>query len=239
MSTANAIMLSSQIIVMREMDVIANNLANASTTGFKGEHPLFSEYLAQAAGAGPSSFVQDAGTARDLSQGPIAKTSNPLDLAIQGDGYFAVSTPNGVRYTRNGRLQLDANGQLITGQGYSLLDSTGNPISLPTDATNISVGQDGTISTSQGVAGKLQLASFANPRALAPVAGGLYVTNQAPQPATSTTVQQGALEQANIQPIIEITHLMAAEHSVVSAKDYTSTEATRISNAIDRLGKTV
>ena len=239
MSTANAIALSSQIIVMRQMDVIANNLANASTTAFKGEHPLFTEYLAQAAGADSSSYVQDAGTARDLSQGPITKTSNPLDLALEGDGYFAVSTPAGVRYTRDGKLQLNAQGQITTAQGYALLDPNNNPIFVPSDAGNISVAQDGTISTSEGVDGRLQVSTFANPRALAPAANGLYVTTQQAQPATSATVAQGYLEQANIQPIVEITHLMAAEHSVVFDKDYTNSEATRISNAIDRLGKTV
>src|SRR6185437_11408288 len=118
MENATYVALSSQMALQRQMDVVANNLANASTPAFKGEEMLFSQYLVQPRGGSPLAFVEDSGTVRDLRQGPIAKTGNPLDLAIAGQGYFAVQTPLGARYTRNGHFQLDSQGQIVTSQGY-------------------------------------------------------------------------------------------------------------------------
>ena len=109
MEAASYVALSSQMALTRQLDVVANNLANASTPAFKGERMIFAEFVTQkqTAASGGTSFVQDFGTARDASQGPLAQTGNPLDLALQGDGYFKVQTPLGLRYTRNGRFQLD------------------------------------------------------------------------------------------------------------------------------------
>src|SRR5215469_2049692 len=114
MQNATYIALSSQTALQRQMDVVANNLANLSTPAFKGEEMLFSQYLTRARGTGAMAFVEDAGTARDLRQGPITKTGNPLDLALQGPGYFSVDTPLGTRYTRAGHFQIDAQNQLVT-----------------------------------------------------------------------------------------------------------------------------
>src|ERR1051326_272211 len=116
MNDASAIALSAQLAVLHQTDVIANNLANLSTTGFKGEHVLFSQFLTQTSDGTPVSYVEEQGTARDPSQGPIPTPGNPLDVAIRGDGYFTVESPLGPRYTRNGHFQLDSQGQIITSQ---------------------------------------------------------------------------------------------------------------------------
>src|SRR5262249_30237242 len=129
METASYVALSSQMALTRQLDIVANNLANASTPAFKAERVLFAEFVTQA--GGPSS-VQDFGTPRDTKQGALSRTGNPLDVALQGSGYFALQTPLGVRYTRNGRFQLDPNGQVVNAQGYALLDGT-SPLTLPTD----------------------------------------------------------------------------------------------------------
>src|SRR5690242_12630111 len=113
MSNALSIALSSQSALRRQMEVIANNIANSSTPAFKGEQMVFRQWLLKEPGSAPLSFVHDWGTARDMRQGTLSRTGNKLDLALQGDGYLAIQTPEGVRYTRNGRLQLDADHRLV------------------------------------------------------------------------------------------------------------------------------
>jgi len=219
--------------------VIANNLANLSTTGFKGEHLLFSEYLTQTSSGLPVSFVQEIGTARDTSQGPITQTGNPLDVAIQGDGFFTVDTPLGSRYTRNGHLQLDADRQIVTSQGYPVLSDGGSPLVIPDGGGEITIGADGSVSTTQGTAGKIGTASFANAQDLTPTAGGFYTTDQTPQAATNTKLVQGAVEGSNVEAIIEITRLIAAERNVEFTKTFINAQASLTSTALDHLGKTV
>jgi flagellar basal-body rod protein FlgF len=245
MQNATYIALSSQAALQRQMDVVANNLANLSTPAFKGEEMLFSQYLTRVRGAGTIAFVEDAGTARDLRQGPIAKTGNPLDLAIQGPGYFSVETPLGTRYTRAGHFQLDAQNQIVTSEGNPVLADGGRPLALPPNINAITVGADGTISvsqagtSSQASVGKLQLVTFPAPQLVTPAANGLYVTDQTPDPATTatTTVQQGMIEESNVQPVLELTRLMAVSRASGSVKDLLDEESQRQSNAIDKLGK--
>jgi len=237
MNDASQIALSAEIALLRRTNIIANNIANVSTSGFKGEQLLFSEYLSQTNDGSVGSFVAPVGTVRNMRQGPIAQTGNPLDVAIQGDGFLAVQTANGTRYTRNGHFQLDAQGEIVTTQGNPLLGVSGAPIVVPNGAGNITIGYDGTVVTNQGNAGQLQLASFQYPQALEPAGDDLYNASEAPGTPTSTKLVQGALEQSNVQPIIEITQLIETERAVGYAKDMSSTESTRISNAIDRLGK--
>jgi flagellar basal-body rod protein FlgF len=239
MNDAGSIALSAQLALLRQTDVIANNLANLSTTGFKGQHVLFAEYLGQAADGTSESFVQDLGTIRDPSQGSIAETGNPLDIAIQGGGYLAVDTPLGQRFTRNGHFQLDADGQVVTSQGYPILSDGGSPLTVPQGSGQITIGADGNVTTPQGAIGRLQVVTFDNDQALTPTANGLFSTDQTPQPATNAKVVQGALEASNVQPIIEITHLIAVQRGVEYAKDFTDTQSSMTSSAIDRLGKTL
>lgn len=242
MQNASYIALSSQMALMRQMDVVANNLANASTPAFKGEEMLFSQYLVQPPGSSPLAFVEDAGTVRDLRQGPLAKTGNPLDLAIAGQGYFAVQTPLGTRYTRNGHFQLDSQGQIVTSQGYPLLSVAGQPLVIPANTHGIAVAADGTISVGQdgsaqqAAIGQLQLADFPAPQAVTPGANGLWVTDQTPLPATAS-VQQGMIEDSNVQPVVEITRMLQVARQSGTVKNFLDEEDQRRSNAIDKLSK--
>jgi len=237
MNDASSIALSAQLALMRQADVIANNLANLSTTGFKGQHVLFAEYLSQTSSGAPASYVQELGTIRDPSQGGFTQTGNPLDVAIQGDGYLAVDTPLGQRFTRNGHFQLDTDGQVVTSQGYPVLSDGGSPLVIPQGSGEITIGADGNVTTPQGAVGRLQVVTFGNNQALTPTANGFFSTDQTPQPTTDAKIVQGALENSNVQPIVEITHLIAVQRGVEYAKDFTDTQGTMISNALDRLGK--
>jgi len=239
MNDASQIALSAQIALLRRTDIIANNIANMSTNGYKGEQLVFSEYLNRTNDGGIGSYVNPVGTVRNMSQGPITQTGNSLDVAIEGEGFIAVQTPSGTRYTRNGHFQLDAQGELVTTQGNPILGASGAPIVVPNDSGTITIGYDGTVITKQGNAGQIQLASFQNPQALEPTGSDLYNATELPGTPTSTKLVQGALEQSNVQPIIEMTQLIETERAVGYAKDMSTTEANRISNAIDHLGRVV
>jgi flagellar basal-body rod protein FlgF len=232
MQNATYIALSSQMALQRQTDVLANNLANLSTPAFKGEEMLFSQYLIRPPGNGPLAFVQDAGTARNLQQGPITKTGNSLDVALQGNGYLAVQTPLGTRYTRNGHFQLDAQNQVVTGEGYPVLSDSDQPLQMPSNLRDIAIASDGTISVSQSGTsgnvriGKLQVVDFASPQAVTPAANGLYVTDQTPQPATAT-VQQGMIEESNVQPVVELTRLLGVQRAFGGINTFLGEESKR------------
>ena len=243
MQNATYIALSRQMALQRQMDVVANNMANLSTPAFKGEQMIFSQYLVQPPGNGPLAFVEDAGTVRDTRQGPITKTGNPLDFAISGQGFFSIQTPLGTRFTRNGHFQLDPQGQIVTGDGYALLADSGQPIIAPNNTRDISVAPDGTISvsqagtTTQAVIGKVQLVDFAVPQAVTPGANGLWATDQTPQPANGS-LQQGMIEESNVQAVVELTRMMDVTRQSGMVKNFVDEEDQRRGNAIDKLSKT-
>jgi flagellar basal-body rod protein FlgF len=243
MQNATYIALSGQMAVQRQMDVIANNLANANTPGFKGEEMLFSQYLVEPRGTNnPLAYVEDAGTVRDLRQGPIAQTGNPLDLAISGQGYFPVQTPLGPRYTRNGHFQLDSQGRIVTTDGYPLIGAGGQPIVAAPGSRGITVAPDGTVSagqagsTQQATIGTVQVVDFAVPQAVTPAANGLWVTDQTPQPANAT-IQQGMIEDSNVQPVVELTRMLAISRESGMVSSFLSEEDQRRSNAIDKISQ--
>jgi flagellar basal-body rod protein FlgF len=238
MQTATYVALSRQTVLDRTMDVIANNLANMSTTAFKNESPLFQEYLEPGPTKGQTiSYVRDAGVVRDLRQGDLSTTGNALDVGIDGNGYFQVNTVDGPRFTRNGRFQLDSGRTLVTAQGYQVLNATGQPITIPQGATSISIGADGTVATETGPVGKIALSSFTNAQNLVPAGNGLYATSATLTPDTVSTMHQGTLESSNVQPIVEMTRMIGIQRSYSSAQNIIDGEDNRLRNAIDKLSK--
>lgn len=204
--------LSRQIALRRELDVIANNLANLNTTGFKGESVLFEEHLMPTARFDhfqrPNdrrvSFVLDRETHTDMSQGVTTLTGSKLDVAISGDAFFAVETPSGNRYTRGGSFSINNLGELVTLSGHRVL-GTGGPIILDPNDTDIMIARDGTISNREGERGKLNLVRFENTAVLSKQGDNLYSSSTEPQPAGNTSgVIQGSLEKSNVQPIMEM-----------------------------------
>ena len=207
MDNALLISLSQQIASYRSMDVIANNLANASTPAFQREEPTFSEYVASVrpaegqSGTQSISFVQDAGIVRDLSEGHLNTTDAPFDMAIHGKGYFAVQTPNGERYTRNGHFTLDNSGQIVTSNGDAV-QGDGGAITITPDDGDVHIAQDGTVSGKNGQIGRIRIVDFANPRALTKEGASLFAADgQSPATATNFTLQSGMLENSNVEPV--------------------------------------
>ncbi len=238
MNDASSVALSAQLAVLHETDIIANNLANMSTTGYKGQHVAFAQFLSQTSDGTPIAYVQEQGVTRDPSQGTINTTGNRLDVAIRGEGYFTVQTPLGDRYTRNGHFQLDSTGQIVTSQGYPVLSDGGSPLVVPEGSGDITIGADGAVSTLQGQVGKLGLVTFPDQQAMTETVGGYFMTDQASEPAPDDTkLMQGSLEGSNIEPIIEITRLISSQHSIEYTKAFVDTLAQQTSTAIDHLGK--
>jgi flagellar basal-body rod protein FlgF len=216
--------LSRQVALARELDVVANNLANMNTTGFKADAAVFEEYLMPVArednfpgAAKQLSFVQDRATWHDLSQGAVQATGNPLDVAIDGNGFLAVQTPRGERYTRNGALQVNAQGELVTSEGFQVMGDNGPIVFQPLDR-NIAISPDGRISVLEGPGaktdsprGRLRLVSFAQPQRLekdgsttfAAPAGG--AAQAAP---ANVKVTQGAIEKSNVRSVVEMTRMI-------------------------------
>lgn len=201
-----------------QMDAIGNDLANVSTTGYKAERVGFSDLLyneVHQAGtvttSGSGAVAQVIG--RDQAQGALSETGNPLDLAIQGEGYLQIKRPNGqLALTRGGALQVDANGQLATADG-SLLNP---PITLPSGITpnDLRIGSDGVVRAGARTLGKIELVSVTSPNhMLADGAGAFTATaaSGAPQAAQGASIHQGALEGSNVDIASEMTNMVSTQ----------------------------
>jgi flagellar basal-body rod protein FlgF len=236
MQSTSYVSLSQQSALSRAMDVLANDMANMSTPAFKIEMPINREYPVKLGRGQTVSYVEDMGVWRDTRQGDLTYTSNPLDTAIQGSGYYSVQTPAGTRYTRNGRFQIGTGGQIVTAQGYPILSDRGTPIKMPTDAGQIVISGDGTIVTAKGApVGKIGMSKFANGERLVSEEDGLYVTDAQPTPDTDSQIKQGTIENSNAEPIVLLTKLMAVQRAYSDAQSMSDGEDTRIRNAIDKL----
>jgi len=222
------------------LDSVSNNLANANTTGFRKERVEFQDLLYQTVRAAGTSTTDSTrsptgiqlgsgtrvvATTRDYSQGTLTVTNNPLDVAIEGNGFFVVQKPDGTQaYTRAGALQKDAQGQVVTPEGYQI----DPPIIIPTDSTSVTIGADGTItaltSSSTGApvqVGQLTIANFVNPAGLNPLGKNLYAVSessgeaQVGTPGTDGrgTLQQGSLERANVDVVEEMIGMITAQRA--------------------------
>lgn len=221
MDNALLIGLSRQTAMAREMSTIANNLANMNTTAFKSQSMLFDEYLMPTATEDSQdkklSFVQDYGQLRNLADGELKTTGNPLDVAIAGEGMFQIQTPQGTQYTRNGHFQTDDQGQLVTSQGYPVLTNSGTTLTFAADEGQISIASDGTVSSDRGQRGKLALVTFDNLQDMKANGDGLFSTTQTETPVENPHFVQGAIEGSNVNAIAEMTNMIDVQRSYISA----------------------
>lgn len=232
--------------LQRQMEVVANNLANASTAGYRAERVMFRELLSQKAtmpglkGLGArSSFVEEAGTLRDTRTGRLERTGNGLDVAVDGPGYFVVETPQGLRYTRQGSFRPDAQGRLTTYDGLPVLGEGGQPITLRADDREVEIDRRGAISGKDGPIGKLRLVQFENEQALRKVGDNLYAAGgQDEQPADQRVqVVQGSIEGSNVQGVLEMSQMIELLRRYQSAQRLMEQEHDRSRRAIDKLSR--
>ncbi|MBR0993475.1 flagellar basal-body rod protein FlgF [Bradyrhizobium japonicum] len=248
MQNALLIGLSRQMTLERQMDVIANNVANANTNGFKADHSLFEEFLNSNArednfvGADRRvSYVQDRGTYRDIGPGALEATSNPLDMAIDGNAYFAVQANGGEMFTRDGKFTLNSTGQLVTSSGNLVL-GTGGPITFQPTDHDINVAPDGTITVLEGTAktdsirGKIRMASFDDPTKLTKLGANLYSAGSATQqPDAKSTVRQGYIEKSNVNSVGEMTRMVEVMRSYTAIANLLQQQSDLHKSAIEKL----
>jgi flagellar basal-body rod protein FlgF len=252
MENVSLVQLSRQIALQRELDVVANNIANLNTTGFKADNVVFHEFLMPGASANGFagsdrrvSFVHDRATWLDLSQGPVQPTGNPLDVAISGNAFLTVQTPRGERYTRNGALQINGQGQLVTSEGLQVVGQNGPIVFQPSDR-DISIGIDGTISVREGAnttdaqRGKLKLASFDQPRRLQKDGTSTYMApaGVTPQtPGADVRVNQGTIEKSNVNSVMEMTRMVEVTRTYTQIAGMLQNQSDMRKTAIEKLAE--
>jgi flagellar basal-body rod protein FlgF len=228
--------LTRQSGLMREMEIVAQNIANISTVGFRREGLIFSEYVQRLEDA-PSLSMASGNTRNvDLSQAGLTMSGGTYDFAIQGDGFFLVQTSEGERLTRAGAFTPSAEGNLVTPDGHALLDSGGTAINVPTGARNISVGQDGTVAADGIAIAQIGLWQPVDPLSLRHVAGTLFSSEGGVEPQEGGTILQGMLEESNVQPVTEIARMIAVQRAYEMGQSLLDREDARVRAVIQTLG---
>jgi flagellar basal-body rod protein FlgF/flagellar basal-body rod protein FlgG len=252
MENALLIGLSRQIVLGRELEVVANNVANLSTTGYKADGSVFEEFLMPGASYGQFqsadrrlSYVRDRATWHDLRPGPIQRTGNPLDVAIDGDAFLVVQTPRGERYTRNGALQINAAGDLVTSDGYAV-QGDGGPIRFQSTDNSISISDDGTIRVREGAntrsdsqRGKLRLVRFEQSARLQKDGSSLFTAPDGMTPIApgKVRVMQGAIEQSNVHAVAEMSRMIEITRMYTQIAGLLQQHGDMRRNAIDKLAE--
>lgn len=233
--------LSRQMALRRQLDVVANNIANMNTAGFRGERTLF-EAAMEPGGRKPTdriAFTIDRSTYTDLRPGAFSATGNPYDVALDGDGFLTVQTPDGVRYTRDGRMRRDADGQLVTANGHPVLDDGRKPVTIASEYSTVSIAPDGLVSADGDVVGRLGVVRFDNPQSLTQTGDLLFQPPDGvePRPAPDTRLTQGKVEQSNVQGIAEVTRMMDLSRDYQAVTRMVDEGQDLLRTAINRLGK--
>ncbi len=230
--------LSRQMALQTNMDIVANNIANMNTAGFRAQNPVFEEYISnQFAGGDPLSFVSDYGQYQMTDPGPLTQTGNELDVAIVGEGFITVQMPDGkVGYTRDGSFHLRSDGTLVTNADMPVMGN-GGAIVLPTDAVHISIDAKGVISDENGPVSKLGIVEFENVQMLEPAGNNVYTSPQAGIEPKNTAVSQGFIEGSNVKPVAEMTRMIEILRNFQSTQNILQSEHDRIRDAIQKLTK--
>ncbi|KQV58256.1 MULTISPECIES: flagellar basal-body rod protein FlgF [unclassified Caulobacter] len=243
MDNALYVGLSRQMTLRRELDIAANNIANANTTGFKVEDLMVHTEQARPAktldGSSPVKFVLDSGVARNFTQGALTKTGGDFDLAIEGQAFFKIQTASGERYTRDGRFTTNPEGILVTEAGNQLMDEGGGQITIDPKLGPVTIGKDGIVSQGAIRVGKIGLVRPDDMASLAKDGDNLYrnTANTTPQPVTDAQIHQGMLESSNVQPVIEITKLIEIQRAYEGVAKMMDNTAELSRSAVERLGK--
>ena len=241
MELTTDIALSRLIAQQRALDVTATNLANAGTPGFKAERMVFSDWLSKQTGTdsprggGTVAFTQDRATYRDQQAGPLQHTGNPLDFAVSGSGFFTVDGPRGPRLTRAGHFTPLPDGRLGDVDGNALLDRAGQPIRLSAADSIITVTADGTVSSQNGRLGQIGLVQPDDPNRMTSEGARLLRADGPTTPVATPQLVQGAVEDSNVQPVMEMTRMMTDMREFQFTTQFVQAESDRRQSAIDKL----
>ncbi len=237
MENTSYVALSRQNALWKQMEVVANNMANLNTTGFKAEEVWVGEAdvktKSDTTPFGRSvAYVHNLGTVRDPKEGPMSKTGAPLDVAIHGNGYFALDTPSGQHFTRAGHFRLDENGMIVSSEGYPVVQANNQPIIVAPNEAQINIADDGTVSTENGQIGKMKVVSFANEQDLKKAGDGTYITTATANTVDRPQLSQGMLEDSNVEAISQMTQMMTVMRNYQSVQNILDNEQDRIVKAM-------
>ncbi|MFL5254593.1 MAG: flagellar hook-basal body complex protein [Rhodopila sp.] len=241
MDITTSLAASRLVAQQRALDVTANNLANANTPGFRAERMQFSDWIdRQPSGSavpGPRTvtYTQDRATWREPQQGTITHTGNTFDLALSGDGYFTVNTKAGPRLTRDGRFGPMPGGTLADSSGNAVLDVTGKPIQISPTDTRITIASDGSINSENGPVGKIGVVRPTDPMKLHAEGATNFVSDSPTTPVAQPGIVQGAVEQSNVQPVMEVTRMMNNLREFQFVTQLVQAESDRQQTAIEKL----
>ena len=231
--------LSKQVVLRENMNIIANNVANVNTPGYRGQNMIFSEYIENPRYMKEDmSLVLDYGQYQVTDPGSMKETGAPLDIALVGNGFLGIQTPEGLQYTRAGNLTMDAEGIVRNARGLPVADERGGEITIPRGSKDIRIDQKGVITTDQGQIGKLMIAEFEHYQNLNPQGNGLYATDDPAIPAEKTVVKQGYIEGSNVQAVVEMTRMIDVLREYQAVQNMMQTEHERLKSSAQRLAKT-
>jgi len=240
MDNVSYVALSAQVSLRHSLDIIANNVANMNTAGFKADRAVFAERVAKMAGENEAkgvSFVIDKHSWTDFSAGTVRQTGSDLNVAIAGDGFLAVETPAGIAYTRDGRFGISADGALVNLEGNPVLDVDGAPIQLPPNVGRISIGRDGIISADGAQVARLGVFMPAEPQNMQKLGNSSFLSDGGLEPVEQPRVMQGMLEDSNVSGIAEMTRLIGVTRAYGNADRLSSNADELKKDAISRIGR--
>ncbi|NUB44613.1 flagellar hook-basal body complex protein [Fertoebacter nigrum] len=237
MDAAAYVTLTRQSGLMREMQVVAHNIANLSTTGFRREGVIFAEHVARLQDAPSLSMAHADARHIDLSQAGLVQTGAAFDFAIQGPGFFLIETPEGERLTRAGSFTPNAEGELVNADGHRLLDQGAAPVFVPPDAGPVALGADGTLAAGGQPLARIGLWQPLDPNDLRHQGGTLFSAAAGVEPAEGATLLQGALEESNVNPVAEIARMVAVQRAYELGQGFLDREDARLAGVIQTLGR--
>lgn len=243
MQSSLYVTLSGQVALQQRMNTVAGNVANLATGGYRAEEVKFESILSEAGGR-ETAFATPGATYLSRKAGPLVQTGNPLDVALQGDGWLAVRGPSGPVYTRDGRMRVTATGDLQDLSGRAVLDPGGAPLSLNPEGGTVSIGSDGVISQGGNQLGAIGVFRLDPAAVLRRVEGGAVSSDRPGQAILDfhergvpyVSVQQGFQEGANVNPVMEMTRLITITRSFEAAASAVSETEASLENAIRSLG---
>lgn len=237
MDNANYTTLNRQSGLLRDMQTVAQNIANMATTGYRAESVIFSEFVADLGPNDPSlSMANTTARSSNLTQGALTLTNGTFDVAIEGDGFFMVATPDGERLTRAGVFTPSGDGNLVAPDGALLLDAGGAPIFVPPDAQNISIASDGTMSADGNPLAQIGLWT-ADPLQMTRAEGVRFDPGGPPTAIEDGKILQGFIESSNVDAIVEVARMIEVQRAYELGQTFLDREDERVRTAIRTIGQ--
>lgn len=226
--------LSRQSGLAREMQIVANNIANAATTGFRAEGLIFSEYVKSVDEGASLSMGQGNIRTTTFEQGALTQTGGTFDLAIEGDGFFLIETPEGERLTRAGAFSPSAQGDLVTSDGLRVLDAGGAPLFVPPGA-DVSIAADGTVSADGTPLGQVGVVRPIDPSDMLREGGVMFRTEGGYEPSENSRVLQGFVENSNVNSVYQLSRMIEVQRAYELGQSFLETEDERVRTALKAL----